>query len=534
MRRLRLAPILVVAGSVGLGFILTAGGMATWDSLPHLERSQWLLHELGLPSPRTSDGLTEIFKWYGPLWTLFLGVLSELVLRFLHDGLWVQHAFNFALLPVGLYALHRLLVRAGVAPSTSRLAVALVFGAIRLGGHALVNVNDFPMAMLSLLVPLYLWNKLREIDPAARTAWRVPRGTLVLLGVVAMAPFLVRPPVLVEPVIFWCLLAVYAVMVLRRASLARRIEVVALPLLAGVAFGVAIWPSLWERARALPLQTAIFGFTQFEWSGAVRAYGHTWPANALPRWYALIWLPVALTPPAAIVAAVGLVRCFRRLPPVSHPFALEMRGGPVNLSLRSWLAAHAALFWLGIVILRPTLYDEDRHLLFLLPPVLVLAALAFDACRPRVKDAVAVLLAVTSLASLAQWGRYAYVYKSPLVGDRSAARFMGDYWGACVPLAISALQGRVPVNAEVVVPGPYDAAVAQYRRLREGRFSARPGFGPYRLAREASGPGAYVIVYNRNGFNAPALRDVEEGRASLVWQTMMPPGDPACVIVRSP
>jgi hypothetical protein len=534
MRRPRLAPILVVAGSVGLGFILTAGGMATWDSLPHLERSQWLLHELGLPSSRTSDGLTEIFKWYGPLWTLLLGVMSELVLGFLRDGLWVQHALNFALFPAGLYALHRLLVRAGVAPSTSRLAVALVFGCVRLGGHALVNVNDFPMAMLSLLVPLYLWNKLREIDPAARAARRVPRGTLVLLGVVAMAPFLVRPPVLVEPVVFWCLLAFYAVMVLRGASLPRRFEVVALPLLAGVAFGVAIWPSLWERARALPLKTAIFGFTQFAWSGDVRAFGHAWPAKELPRWYALIWLPVVLTPPAALVAVVGLVRCFRRLPRVSHPFSLQLRRGPVDLSLRRWLAVHAALFWLGVVILHPTLYDEDRHLLFLFPPVLVLAALAFDACRPRVKDAVAVLLAVTSLASYAQWGRYAYVYKSPVIGDRSAARFMGDYWAVCVPLAISALQDRVPANAEIVVPGPYDAAVAQYRRLREGRFSARPGFGPYRLVRAASGPGAYSIVYNRNDFNAPALRDVAEGRAKLIWQTMMPPGDPACVIVLSP
>jgi len=534
MRRLRLAPILVVAGSVGLGFILTARGMASWDSLPHLERSQWLLHELGLPSSRTSDGLTEMLKWYGPLWTLFLGVMSELVLPFLRDGLWVQHAFNFALFPAGLWALHRLLVRAGVAPSTSRLAVALVFGFVRLGGHALVNVNDFPMAMLSLLVPLYLWNKLREVDAAARAAWRVPRRTLVLLGVVAMAPFLVRPPVLVEPVVFWCLLAIYALMVLRRASLPTRIEVVALPLLAGVAFGVAIWPSLWERARALPLRTAIFGFTQFAWSGAVRAYGHTWPANALPRWYPLVWFPVALTPPAALMAVVGLIRCLRRLPPVSHPFLLQMRRGPVDLSLRRWLAAHAVLFWLGVIILRPTLYDEDRHLLFLLPPVLVLAALAFDACRPRVKDAVASILVVTSLASYAQWGRYAYVYKSPLVGDPSAARFMGDYWGVCVPLAISALQDRVPVNAEIVVPGPYDAAVAQYRRLREGRFSARPGFGPYRLVREASGPGAYAIVYNRNGFNAPALRSVAEAHSSLIWQTMMPPGDPACVIVGPP
>ena len=530
--RSRRVPILVVLGSIALGFLVTARGMGTWDSWPHLERSQWLVHELGLPSSRTSDGLTEMLKWYGPLWALFLGLMSELVLPFFRDPLWVQQAFNFALYPAGLYALYRLLVRAGVAPSTSRLAVALVFGSIRLGGHALFNVNDFPMAMLSLLAPLYLWNLLREVDPAARASGRVGRPTLILFGMVAMTPFLVRPPVLVEPALFTGLLAAYAATALRGKPWPRRIELVVLPLLAGLVFGAAIWPSLWERGRALPLSTAIVGFTRFSWSGPVRALGRSWTSTALPRWYPFIWFSIALTPPAAIIAAAGLVRTLRRPSLAVHPFRLETRRGPVDVSLRRWLAAHAALFWLGVLLLRPTLYDEDRHLLFLFPPLLVLGALAFDDLSARTKNLLAATLAAASLFAYVQWGRYSYVYKSPLSGNRSAARFMGDYWGVCVPLAVSALEGRVPPDAEVVVPAPYDAAMAQYRHLREGRFNARPGFGPYRLVRRPSGPDAYEILYNRNEFNAPALRDVAEGRATLVWQTAMPPGDPACVIVR--
>jgi hypothetical protein len=530
--RSRLVPILVVVGSIVLGFVLTARGMATWDSWPHLERSQWLVRELGLPSSRRSHGLTEMLKWYGPLWALFLGLMSEVVLPFFRDPLWVQQAFNFALYPAGLYALYRLLVRAGLAPSTSRLAVAMVLGAIRLGGHALFNVNDFPMAMLSLLVPLYLWNVLREGDPAARANGRVKRETLILLGIAAMVPFLVRPPVLVEPALLTCLLVIYAVTALRGAPWPRRVELVALPLVVGLVFGAAIWPSLWERGRALPLRTAIFGFTRFAWSGPVRALGRAWTSTALPRWYPFIWFSIALTPAAAIVSAAGLARMFRRPPLTSHPFLLEVRGRTVDISLRRWLGAHALLFWLGVLILRPTLYDEDRHLLFLFPPLLVLGALAFDDLGARAKNVLAAILAVTSLVSYAQWGRYSYVYKSPLTGDRSAARFMGDYWGVCVPLAVTALQDRVPVDAEVVVRDPYDAAMAQYRRLRGGRFSARPEFGPYRLARKSSGPGSYEILYNRNGFNAPALRAVAEGRATLLWETAMPPGDPACVIVQ--
>jgi hypothetical protein len=538
MNRPRLVAALVlvgvILGSVGLGFALTARGMATWDSLPHLEHSQWLVHKMRLPSSRTSDGLTEILKWYGPLWALFLGLMSEIVFRFLRDGLWVQQAFNFALYPVGLWALHRLLVRAGVARSTSRLAVALVFGAIRLGGHALMNVNDFPLAIVSLLAPLYLWNALRQIDAVVRQGSRVPVARLAAIGVVAAAPFLVRPPVLVEPAVVATFLAVYAALAMRDAPPARRIEILAVPLLAALVFGVSIWPALWERARVLPVRTAISGFTRFTWSGQVRAFGHAWLSTALPRWYPFIWYPVALGPATAIVAAVGLLRSLWRPPLGAHAFRLALPRGPVDLSLRRWMVLHVVLLWAGVLLLRPTLYDEDRHLLFLFPPLLVLGALAFDDRSDRLKNALALLVAVTSLVAYAQWGRYAYVYKSPLAGDRSASRFMGDYWGICVPMAIAALPGRVPPDAEVVVRAPYDAAQAQLRRLREGRFTAQPGFDRYRLTRKPSGPGAYEILYNRNGYNARELRAVEQGRATLIWQTDMPPGDPACVIVRDP
>jgi hypothetical protein len=528
----RLIPLLVVIGSIGLGFAVTWRGVATWDSLPHLDRSRWLVHELGLPSSRSTDALTEMLKWYGPLWALFLGLLSELVLRVVRDPLWVQQAFNFALYPAGLYGVYRLLIRAGVRPSTSSLAVALLLGAIRLGGHALVNVNDFPMAMLSLLVMLYLWSKLRENDAIARASGRLPRRTLILCGMVAMVPFLVRPPVAVQSITLTGFFAVYGCTTLRGARRSAKVELVTVPLLAGVLFGIAIWPALWEHGRTLPLRTAILGFTRFTWAGRVRYFGHTALSTQLPRYYPLIWLPVMLSPVAFVLFVVGLLRALVSPHLVPQSFRLETAGHTVDLTLRRWLALHAALLWLGVLIVRPTLYDEERHLLFLYPPLLVLAALGLDDINERFKKCMTALLIVTSLFSYAHWGRYSYVYKSPLIGDQSAGRFTGDYWGVCVPLAMSALQGRAPPGAEVVVWAPYDAAFAEYQRLRESRFRARSDFGPYWLVTRPSRPGSYVVVYNRNESLNDALRMVREGGATLVWQTLMPPGDPACAIVK--
>ena len=482
MTRARLTLLLVVLGSIALGFALTAGGVATWDSLANFDRSRWLLHVYGLPSSRTANGLDETMKWYGPLWALFLGLMSEVELKFVHDPTWVQHAFNFALFPVGLYATKRLLERAGVRRSTAILAAALLFGAIRFGGHALLNVNDFPMAMLSLLVMLYLWTKLREVDPGARAAGRFPRAKLVWLGMVAIVPFLIRPPVALQLVTLEAFLALYGWTALRGARWWRRGELLAIPLAAAVVFTVAVWPALWEHGRTVTWQKGLTTFARFGWRDTIRYFGRSTMSNALPRWYPFIWLPVMLSPATFLVFLWGLGRGALRRSLVPQSFLLPTRRGgtqggtidlSIDLSLRRWLAIHAALLWLGVIVLHPTIYDEERHLLFLYPPLLVLAALGLDDLGERLKYGLVALVVAGASLSYVEWGRYSYVYKSPLIGDRHAERFMGDYWAACVPLAIDALAGRVPAWRDGRRPRPARSCARPIRAAERG--AARPG-----------------------------------------------------------
>ena len=96
-----------------------------------------------------------------------------------------------------------------------------------------------------------------------------------------------------------------------------------------------------------------------------------------------------------------------------------------------------------------------------------------------------------------------------------------------MPLAVSALEGRLPAGAAVVVPGPLDPALVQYDRLRAGPNS-RPAFGPYRIIRRLGAPPAYLIISNRSGRDEPWSVEVAEGRARELWRAVMPPGDPAC------
>lgn len=513
---------------------MTYDGVATWDALPHLDRSRWLLQQYGLPASRSVNELSPALKWYGPLWSLVLGVASEVVLAFLHDSMWVQHAINFALLPVGLLALHRLLVRAGVARSTAWLATAQVLGIIRLGGHALVNVNDFPFAMAYLLVALYLWIKLRELHPVAVAAGRYPLPSLAVAGVASIVPYLIRPPVPLHTVVLIVFVGLVSAVGLGRGPAAgRTASAVAVPLAAALGAMWACWPSLWEAGFAgWALWKESFGsFTSFHWVGPVRFFGHTELSNQLPRWYAFVWVPVILHPVTLLVTAAGLVnhvRARRWLPRQS--LVVETRFGRVDVTFGRWLLFFTAAAWLGVVLIHPTLYDEERHLLFLFPPVVVLAALGLDELPARVKHLLAAATVAGALVSYAGWGRYAYVYKSPLVGDRAASRFMGDYWGVCVPLAIRSLPEIVPRDAEVSIFDPFDAAAIQYKRLREGLLSRIEGFGPYRLVGRTANPGAYVLTYNRLGATERAFAAARAGKTRILWTTSMPPGEPACVI----
>jgi hypothetical protein len=540
--------IFFFVASIVLGFVFTYKGVATWDSLPHLDRSRWLIHKYGLPISRPVGDLTDHLKWYGPLWALILGVLAEVIFGFLHDPMWVQHAFNFALLPIGLFGIYRLLARAGVGRPTVVLAIALLFGMIRLAGHALVNVNDFPFAMAYLLVTLYLWNKLRELHPtalaltlthdAAQGNPGVPlrKRTLVLLGIVSTIPYLVRPPVFVHTLALVGFLYFYSRWVLKTPRRRDRLLVTSLPLISGLAFMWAVWPSMWEKGWRgwLAWLGSFATFTHFTWIGPVRFFGHTAMSNHLPWWYPLVWLPVILNPLAFVAFLAGLVSYLRQRGLQPQSFVLDTAFGRIDLSLRRWLMAFAALSWAGVLLVHPVVYDEERHLLFLYPPLVILAAMGLDRLSPRLRYGISALVIAASLSSYFHWGRYSYVYKSSLVGNRSSAQFTGDYWGVCVPLAVAALKDLVPVGSEILVREPFDAASIQYTRLREARFSGLPDFGPYRLVPRTKSVHYYEILYNRFGFSDRALEAARTGRAKILWRTTMPPGDLACVIAEYP
>jgi hypothetical protein len=520
-RRTALLAAAGYAASLLAGFLLTRIGTSTWDTAAHRDHMLWLVgrwrgQDLALPYDE--------LRWAGPLWEYVLAAF-EGAFRFLRDPLCVRHAATFALLPVTAAAVFVLLRKAGETRATAGLAVALLLGNVRLVGHSILNVKDFPLACLYALCTLWMWSALHR-ETAGGLLSRPRR--LFVLSVVSVLPYLMQPPVLSHWLLL-CALCLYAAV--RESAGLRpwaRWAGAVLPVVTGPLVAWAVWPPLWDTG--LPgLATSFSLFRQFPWRGTVRVLGTNYASNELPRWYGPFWIPMSWEPVGFFLLVAGvvafLVALVREL--------LRVRSTSTSVltdSLPVWVALFAFTPWAAVIALRPVLYDEDRHLLFAMPLLAVAAALGLRSLGERVKAALAAVVLVSTVTTLVSWGKYSYVYRSPLL--RTAAEdFKGDYWGVSSGAMAQALYDHVPDRAYVVVAAlPEPVTLEVERRQTSLAVRAEPSKW-FRL--ELKGPPTgdfYVVATNRNGTNHRILEDIAAGRARELWRDGVPGGDPAAVL----
>lgn len=192
-----------------------------------------------------------------------------------------------------------------------------------------------------------------------------------------------------------------------------------------------LWPYIFLNPLA-NLYDSIKVMQKFPWSGPVVFEGKVYTATELPRQYAPVWLVIG-SPPA--VVALALLGLFLACAWIIKKRALDYRIGVVILSL---------LIPLGfIVAMDATLYDGMRQFLFLVPPLVLVAAYGciglFRFLRSR-WEVLAIGFACLVLASYLLLAKdmvnlypYEYSYFSPLVGGLAGAKglYDTDYWGIC-------------------------------------------------------------------------------------------------------
>ncbi len=243
--------------------------------------------------------------------------------------------------------------------------------------------------------------------------------------------------------------------------------------------------------------------SRFVWQGKVLFAGRFYASTELPAIY-VPWLHVIqTTEPALLLLVFGGLAFWRGIGPAQarRVFALWY-GVPV-----------------GLMVLRtPSLYDNARQVLFVLPGLYILVAAAWEVLRARlpgiVRGAALVLALMPGVLALVRLHPYQYVYYNALVGGVRGAfrRYEMDYWATSFR-EMARFLNRQPLKTPRIVVWEPVPPLADF---------LRPGLQVYSY-REAEGlePPFYLVVLTRYNADqclhpdAPEIYRVERQGAVL-------------------
>jgi len=530
--------ILLVCGiSIIAGLVLTYIGIHGWDDTFRYHHSQWLLSVYHLKD--YVGGEYPHLRSYSAIpMELVLALITECVLPFLHDPYWIRHTFVFAAFPFSLYILFVVLLRSGYGVPTGLIAVTGMMSIIRLGGHALWNVKDAPHALVHLLVILLLWTGLLNVQEMIKKQKPPPYTLLIGMGVLSVMPFLFRRPNISQIALLFPTMIVLALSY-KSLSWRNRTIMVGLPVLSAMVTLVVFYPPIIKSGLGVVVNS-IQTTANFGWGGYVRLFGRTFFSQNLPWWYAFAWLPVIATSTVILLSAVGLVFSVMfkgKQKSETLSLSLSLRRYQWSWTLQTWLWIQVCAVWFAVLFLKPTLYDEERHLLFIYPPVFLLGLLGLRYLKANIQYALAAIMFVTAMAAYVHWGQYAYIYKSTLIGNRNSFAFMGDYKKLCYARGVDALARIAPSPSLVSVDGfTVNLARIQYDRLRYSPVMSwrYPDLPQLQFAswRPKATP-FYVITSNRVGSEFFTVRrEIKEGKAEFIWGERFPTGEQGCIIAR--
>jgi 4-amino-4-deoxy-L-arabinose transferase-like glycosyltransferase len=423
----------MLAALLPLMIVLSRDFGATWDEPRRQQFGEQLLNYYQ-GKVRLDDFQTDGSRLYGGLFDLSAVWLQHLLPI---DRYGLRHAWNAVFGWLGVVACAALGTRFG-GPWSGTLAALFAVTAPRYFGHSMNNPKDIPFAALAT------WS-LFAISGIRLTYPYLSFRLAALAGLAIGLSLSVRPG--------GVLFLVYAAAVLLFALLWNRetnrrqllTTAGAFVVLVFVATTVPVpfWPWL-QLHPYVGLIDAARGVSEVNWDGLMLFNGYEVRARSLPWNYVPVWL-VYTTPPAVLAGALLSVGRWKD----------GVRGALPVVGL--WLSV---LFPIVYVIVRgSTIYDGIRQLLFVIPPLFVVASIGWGWCLnalpSRVKAMAAIVLALGLFEPLVFQVRNhpnQVVYFNRLLGGPQGAlqRFELDYWGNCYLQAMRqaaalAEQARVPV-----------------------------------------------------------------------------------------
>ena len=357
-----------------------------------------------------------------------------------------------------------LLAARSFGPRAGWLAAALLALSPRYFGDAMNNPKDAPFAALAVVALYYVlrvarrpphltWGDTAKVTLAIALAINVrPLGLVLFLAAAAIVGLVALVSALqsTEPD--------------RWRAFAGTSGRLALVAIVAVPAGTVAWP--WAQASPFvrPVEAFLIS-SRLNWATGfdVLFAGENVGAGNLPWTYVPTWLVLSL-PPVVLAGLALSVRVWRRgfTAAVAYAALTVFAGAPVFLA----------------IVRQATIYDGIRHLLFIVPPLTILAAAGWNAMLDTR------LFARTVVASLLMLGLAEplffqirnhpnqIVYFSPLAGGPRAAflRYDMDYWANSVLQAVRwsaevAERSHMPIGISGNPGQAVQADAARYRSV---------------------------------------------------------------------
>lgn len=313
------------------------------------------------------------------------------------------------------------------------LAMLLIFLSPRFLGHSMMNPKDIPYAAGFAISLYFLIRILKNLPkPSWKDALGFAIGVGVALGTRAGGLLVIAYAGLFAGIDF---LLRYGLKGLGThfKEIYKYLIYIGGPAIVGYIIAVLFWPAALVSPIKFPLE-ALGAFSQFGTAIRLLFEGENVMSDTTPWYYGSLWIGKTIP----LFTLIGLLGSFIFLPKLLK-----------NYSKVAVLLAYFAVFFPVLYILYKgsSLYDGWRHLLFIYPPMVILATLFWLELEKRfmnnltAKRAVWAILGILMLIPaifIARNSAYPYTYFNPIGGGVHGAfgNYETDYWGISCKQAI--------------------------------------------------------------------------------------------------
>jgi len=178
----------------------------------------------------------------------------------------------------------------------------------------------------------------------------------------------------------------------------------------------------------------------YPWAGTVLFNGANYPLTDLPYTYLPILFGIQFSEAVWVLTIGGVWLAIR---------SQEKKRELLELFLLWFLIPFVAF-----IIFKIALYDNFRQILFIIPPIFLLAGAAFEKIKNiKWQVALIVLCLIPNILGIVNLHPYEYIYYNTFAGDTSE-RFENDYWATSYREAAEYVNSVASPNANIWVEGP--------------------------------------------------------------------------------